>query len=154
MEPDKIKNISLSYACERNWNDMKEVAGGRFCDGCQHVVHDFTTQSDCHLKKMLSENTRVCGRFKRSQMSAGFLKYAAATVIAVSTVAVNSCQEEINPAFTIDDSTTESKKLEGAATEVLDTTATEFYTLGIVVSNIESEEETSERNDDEALTDE
>jgi hypothetical protein len=125
MESKPIKNVSLSYACEKNWNDMAEVAGGRFCDSCQHVVHDFTNQSDCQLKKILQQNSRVCGRFRNSQMSTHFLKYAAATVIAAATgVAINSCAEEdIAPSFTNDN--LDSKP-------VNEDKSHEFYTTGII----------------------
>jgi hypothetical protein len=77
---------------------MEQVAGGRHCESCQHVVHDFTNMSDCQLKKVLRENPRVCGRFRGSQMRTEFVKYAAATAIVASGVAINSCAEqEVEP---------------------------------------------------------
>lgn len=95
---DTIKDIKLSFQCPMDWNSMKDAEGGKYCDSCKHIVHDFTNARPCEVKALLESNTRVCGRFKRSQMSANFLKYAAATVIAASGVAANSCmEEEIKP---------------------------------------------------------
>lgn len=125
MQHDEIKNISLSYACEKSWNEMKETSGGRFCDSCQHVVHDFTNQSDCYLKKALQENKRVCGRFKRSQLSAHFLKYATATAVVAAGVSINACmEEEINPVI----------PGAGETTNQIDPAEipTEIYTVGII----------------------
>lgn len=146
MEPKPIKNVSLSYACEKNWNSMEEVAGGRFCDSCQHVVHDFTNQSDCELKKILNQNARVCGKFKRSQMSTDFLKYAAATLIAASGLAINSCsEEEIVPTFPIEN----IPGIEPEEVRIgLDSTETESFIVGVIINplpvevpEIESEDE-------------
>jgi hypothetical protein len=130
MKSKPIKNVSLTYACGKNWNDMIEVAGGRFCDSCQHVVHDFTNKSDCELKKILQQNSRVCGKFKLSQMSADFLKYAAATVVAATTgVTTNSCtEEEIFP--TSHEITANEVRFEESLAP--DTTAIETFTVGIV----------------------
>jgi hypothetical protein len=127
---NEIKNVRLSFACQENWNTMEPVNGGKFCDSCKHVVYDFTNQSDCELKKILSENKRVCGRFKRSQMNASFLKYAAATTIVASGMAINSCMdEEIKPNFPAE------SEIPGILPDEvkLDTSGKMFYTTGLVV---------------------
>jgi hypothetical protein len=98
MKKDPIKNPTLTYECEKNWNRMTPVEGGRFCESCKHVVHDFMNMSDCELKKFLSEHPRGCGSFNISQLRTDFVKYAAATVIgAASAITINSCAEEMIP---------------------------------------------------------
>jgi hypothetical protein len=144
MKSKAIKNVALSYACEKNWKTMEPVAGGRFCDSCQYVVHDFTDQSDCQLKKVLQENARVCGRFRTSQLRTDLLKYAAATVIAASGVAINSCtDEEVVPSYPPENSKVEIEQITDLPS---DTTIYESYTLGIVIS-VPDEPETEAEDD-------
>lgn len=84
----EITNVSLSFPCQEKWNDLVVKNNHKFCEKCQHAVIDFTGRTAGEFQQALKTSTsRVCGRFKRSQMSARFLKYAAATAIAASSVA-------------------------------------------------------------------
>ena len=65
----------------------------KFCDSCQHHVIDFTKAESNQLAMALQSNNRVCGRFKRSQMSESVLKYAA-TVVVASSVAIGCSPTE------------------------------------------------------------
>lgn len=62
--------VRLNFTCDRNWEDMKPVDGGRFCNDCQKKVVDFTGKSnDEILAHLMSSTTQVCGRFQNSQLA-------------------------------------------------------------------------------------
>lgn len=79
-----IKNVTLQFPCTENWNSMESVNGERMCSKCHHKVVDFTTMSEDGFNKHLRNSDHVCGRFRKSQLSTTFLKYAAAAVIAAA----------------------------------------------------------------------
>ena len=98
MESD-IKNVNLSFCCNKDWNTMRTVdEQKRFCESCQHQVIDFTKSTEKELKSALQSSPRVCGRFKRSQMSDAFLKYAASLVVASSvSLSCSPVAEQVQP---------------------------------------------------------
>lgn len=74
-----IKNISLAFACRETLNK------GLFCNKCSHRVIDFKDKTHRDLQQHLeTSDRRVCGIFKKSQLSEQFLRYAAATFVATS----------------------------------------------------------------------
>src|SRR5687767_13728029 len=89
----KIKNIALKFSCTEK---LEQKHGGRlFCSKCTHHVIDFTSKSSEELQDEINKSTRsVCGVFKRSQLSDQFLKYAAATVIATSSLTIPAMGQE------------------------------------------------------------
>ncbi|BDD06537.1 energy transducer TonB [Aureibacter tunicatorum] len=93
----KIKNISLKFPCLERYDDMKLQNDGRFCDSCEKLVYDFTDKTLEDLEQIKKENKgSVCGRFKKSQLNSSFYKYAAATVIAASSLAIDA-EAQVNP---------------------------------------------------------
>ena len=93
MEP--IHEVKLSFACHENWNDFKQVAGGRLCEKCKHIVHDFTNTTPEEMAEILKNNPgRICGRFKTSSPQSSFLKRAA---VVTASVALGACFPDINP---------------------------------------------------------
>jgi TonB family protein len=75
----KIKNVTLEFNCSEKLND------NLFCDKCSNSIVDFTDKTDKELKSEIKKsNEKICGLFKKSQLSSQFLKYAAATFIATS----------------------------------------------------------------------
>jgi len=75
----KIKNVTIEFNCPEKLND------NLFCDKCSRSIVDFTSKTDIELIDEIKKyNGTVCGLFKKSQLSAQFLKYAAATFIATS----------------------------------------------------------------------
>lgn len=95
----EIKNVSLSFCCKEDWNSFTSIdERTRFCGSCKHKVVDFTNANDAEFTQLLNSNQKICGRFKRSQMSESFLKMAASLVIAASTSSI-SCthQENVTP---------------------------------------------------------
>jgi hypothetical protein len=90
-----IKNITLKFPCNEDWNKMKVVNGERICSQCKHKVVDFTTMNNAEFQTHLQNPARqVCGRFKKSQLSNEFLKYAAAALIAASSLGAAGCESE------------------------------------------------------------
>ena len=61
--------VRLTFT-NRNWEDMKPVAGGRFCNDCQKKVVDFTNKTADEIAAyLMSSTSHVCGRFTASQLA-------------------------------------------------------------------------------------
>ena len=114
-----ITNVTLKFPCKEDWNGMDISSGERICSRCQHKVIDFTNMSDEEYQLQLKQAQHACGRFKKSQLSSEFLKYAAATIIAVSAVGTGCDVEpdavQTTPIIELEDETVE------------------FVTMGIVI---------------------
>jgi hypothetical protein len=60
--------VRLNFTCDRKWEDMKFVEGGRFCNDCQKKVVDFTDKTNEEIAAyLISSSMKVCGRFQQSQ---------------------------------------------------------------------------------------
>jgi hypothetical protein len=71
------------------------VGGSKFCDICQYLVIDFTKLTQKEFDNAVRNSPgRLCGRFKQSQMSPRFLRYAAVTAVATSLLAPASLTQE------------------------------------------------------------
>ena len=91
-----IKNVSLSLECSEDWDSFKTVGDSKFCEKCKHAVIDFSNATQAELdEKAKSSQGHLCGRFKISQLSSEFLKYAAASAIVASSLSSISCSPEI-----------------------------------------------------------
>ena len=92
MKP--IEEIKLSFECRENWNDFKQVPGGRLCEKCKHIVHDFTNSTPDEVAEAMKKNPgRICGRFRTSQPKSAFLKRAA---VVTASVALGACLPDVN----------------------------------------------------------
>ncbi|AYL96315.1 carboxypeptidase-like regulatory domain-containing protein [Mucilaginibacter celer] len=63
-----IQHISIPKPCHEQWQQMKPVNGGRYCDHCCKTVTDFTVMSNEEIIKQLSAKDNVCGRFAQHQL--------------------------------------------------------------------------------------
>lgn len=90
---------SLRFACTNTTAGMEKCGTNYHCPACSKTVVDFTKKSEAEINRMLrNPHQQVCGVFKQSQLYAPFAKYAAATLLAASTLAGQGCAEEkINP---------------------------------------------------------
>ncbi len=62
--------VRLNFTCNRNWEDMEPVAGGRFCNDCQKKVIDFTDKTNDEIAAyLMNSTTQVCGNFRQSQLA-------------------------------------------------------------------------------------
>lgn len=76
----EIQNVELAFNCPQDWESMTVCGNGRFCNGCQKIVYDFTDKSQKDYEAMLRQHDgQICGRFQQKQMkpSASFAKAAA-----------------------------------------------------------------------------
>jgi TonB family protein len=79
---NEITGITLAFHCP-----MKPD-GRLYCDRCKHTVLDFTESVEAELAQAVrAANGTVCGKFRKSQMSDQFLRYAATAMI-VTTMAL------------------------------------------------------------------
>lgn len=94
MKPtDQVK---LSFACQQNWETFTQVAGGRLCGTCKHIVHDFTNSTPEEVAKVMKDNPgRVCGRFRSLQPESSMIKRAA---VVTASIALAACFPEVTPA--------------------------------------------------------
>lgn len=94
MEPNRIKNARLSFACDQNWDGMDDHTDGKFCSACDKKVYDLTDKNVAYFMKIMQENNNnVCGRFSNEQLisspasvaqhSSVWKKWAAAVVVFV-----------------------------------------------------------------------
>lgn len=60
--------ISIPEPCHENWAAMTPTEKGKFCGVCTKEVIDFTTTSDEEIVKKVTGGTKICGRFKKSQL--------------------------------------------------------------------------------------
>ena len=92
---NEIKNVRLSFCCKEDWSRFKNIdERTRFCQSCKHRVVDFTNATQSDFDQAMNSGEKVCGRFKRSQMSEAFLKLAAASVVAAASSALVNCTTE------------------------------------------------------------
>jgi len=108
---NEIKNVNLSFCCKEDWSSFKSIdERTRFCQSCKHQVVDFTKATQSDFDEAMNAGKKVCGRFKRSQMSETFLKLAAAVTVAASSAALTNCAKEksIEPQAPVQTITTET----------------------------------------------
>lgn len=86
---NQISNVCLSFQCPMPWASMQAVnSRERFCSQCHLAVMDFSNATQEELnEKLKTSSGRVCGRFKRSQMSGDYLIRMAAAVAMTSAIA-------------------------------------------------------------------
>ena len=65
----KTITINITEPCHEEWNTMTPKAKGRHCAVCEKTVTDFTTTTDENIIKTLESNTKLCGRFKSTQLN-------------------------------------------------------------------------------------
>lgn len=123
--PNEIRNVTLSFPCREEWEKFEVVPGGRLCGSCQHIVRDFRDCSMTELQEAMKSGQRVCGRFRKDQLSPAFLK-AAAVALAMTTAM--ACDNEM-PKPANNETQVESIELTGDV-EVIEETVT---TLGLIV---------------------
>ncbi len=67
--------VRLNFSCNRNWENMQPIKGGRFCCDCQKKVIDFTYKTNDEIAAyLISSATQVCGRFQNTQLAPTMLK--------------------------------------------------------------------------------
>jgi TonB family protein len=82
------KKVTLEFACPEKLDDKL------FCEKCAHHLVDFRGCTPEEIQDTVNKTDgRVCGIFKKSQLSDQFLKYAAATFIASSLPTPNHAQD-------------------------------------------------------------
>ena len=64
-----IKNVRLSFACDKNFDAMTPCSTGRHCDACNKVVIDFTNKTMADYEAAFEATTEICGRFEVSQLA-------------------------------------------------------------------------------------
>lgn len=103
-----IQNISMSFVCPQNWDNMTICGNGRFCVVCQKTVYDFTDKSKAEYDAIVQENEgEICGRFVRKQLipsrlfrdvpSANFAKAAAFAAFSLITTGVEAQKVKTQP---------------------------------------------------------
>lgn len=65
-----IHAIKLGFTCSQQWEAMEPVSGGRYCQGCQKEVIDFTQLSNQEILDYFEQKSKVktCGHFSEEQL--------------------------------------------------------------------------------------
>ncbi|UPT66508.1 MAG: carboxypeptidase-like regulatory domain-containing protein [Sphingobacteriales bacterium JAD_PAG50586_3] len=72
LKPFTVKRtltVDIKEPCNEDWNAMRPVAGGRYCDVCTKSVVDFSGMADKEITGYFKKHGHVCGRFKTSQLN-------------------------------------------------------------------------------------
>lgn len=65
--------ITIPNPCSANWDKMKPLDHGRFCQQCEKEVIDFTAYNQAELEDFFKyPKANVCGRINKSQISLAY----------------------------------------------------------------------------------
>ncbi|HCQ29760.1 MAG TPA: hypothetical protein DIU39_05700 [Flavobacteriales bacterium] len=64
----KVQKIQMTFTCSQEWEEMKEVDCGKYCEQCNKVVHDFTHSTIEEILAKKRENPDICGSFLPEQV--------------------------------------------------------------------------------------
>lgn len=96
-----IQNISMSFICPQNWDNMTICGNGRFCAVCQKTVYDFKNKSQAEYDAIVQKQEgEICGRFTRKQVtppSVNFAKVAAFAAFSLITTGVEAQKVRTQP---------------------------------------------------------
>lgn len=88
---DEITGITLAFHCPVEPDERL------YCHRCKHRLLDFTETADGDIANAVrAVNGTVCGKFKKSQMSNQFLRYAATAMIVTTIALPVLAQEKLN----------------------------------------------------------
>lgn len=103
------KENGLTYSCDQHWEQLRPVAGGRYCDSCSKPVKDFTAWDRETMLHYLDSHPGTCGYFTIEQLHpelrplpalpAGALKgaLAALTALALNTSSAQQSSPDVTP---------------------------------------------------------
>ncbi|MCC5944079.1 MAG: carboxypeptidase-like regulatory domain-containing protein [Bernardetiaceae bacterium] len=62
--------IQIPKPCHQKWTEMTPSEQGRFCQGCQKEVQDFSQLTDKEIiKRVQFSKGEICGHFRKSQLN-------------------------------------------------------------------------------------
>ena len=64
--PNMNKAIKIANPCKESWDNMQEEPQGRFCSVCSKKVFDLDLLSINTIRKILNNNSEVCGKLSTS----------------------------------------------------------------------------------------
>ncbi len=64
----QTSRIKLSFECNEKWEDMDVCSSGRFCGGCNKVVHDYKRCSKKQFLEIKNTKSDLCGQFAAHQL--------------------------------------------------------------------------------------
>lgn len=90
-----IQNISMSFVCPQNWDNMTICGNGRFCAVCQKTVYDFMDKSKAEYDAIVQKNEgEICGRFMRKQVTPPSVNFAKAAAFAAFTLVTTGVEAQ------------------------------------------------------------
>lgn len=68
-------SLFIDKPCYKQWSEMQDVEGGKFCSHCNKTVFDFTYFTNKDLIEYFSNgDKRVCGKFNTEQLNTNLLE--------------------------------------------------------------------------------
>lgn len=132
-----LTNVCLSFSCPMKWDEMKSISNAkRHCQQCQRVVTDFRNASQQEFDVAIKESGgHLCGRFKKSQLSASFL---AKIATAAALVACNT-EQPVKPDHTKESPGIFLNEFAPDTTFVTDTTGIELTGIVFIPDSLDLE---------------
>ncbi len=62
------KKLDIKKPCSQKWDEMTPLGDARYCNSCNHIIHDFSNMSNQELLQMLQSGKYSCGMFDQKQM--------------------------------------------------------------------------------------
>jgi hypothetical protein len=64
--------LAVPKPCHQDWDQMKTLEKGKFCEQCQKDVIDFTSSSRDTIIKVVRRESKICGRFTPDQLKQNY----------------------------------------------------------------------------------
>lgn len=64
-----MEKIKIIEPCHEKWSEFTPTQQGAFCKKCAIDVIDFSSKSNDEIKAILVSNTKMCGRFTKTQLN-------------------------------------------------------------------------------------
>ena len=90
----KKNKIDLEFKCSQKIEDLESSDRGLNCAECKKSIKDFRENSVEEIHEFISNSSaKVCGIFKKSQLTNNFLKYAATSMLITGNALTAKSQE-------------------------------------------------------------
>jgi hypothetical protein len=141
----KIQSISIKNPCHENWDNMTDIADGKFCNSCQKNIVDFTELSNEEIVDWISSPVRICAKVDKEKLKDlnnyiaqcnnhpfPWKKFLAASLIGILPIV----KTEAKPNNALIEQTTSSYKINNQA--IRSDTVKKITLSGRVISNKDS----------------
>lgn len=88
------RNYHIKNPCDKNWDDLKPVKDGRFCETCNKTVWDLSSKSNDEVKS-LQKKGKICGYLPKKNN----INHFSALLLSVSLLSCNTLHHSKSKIF-------------------------------------------------------